>query len=253
MMLANMFRRRWLLTTALVFAGTAVCIRLGFWQLDRLEQRRAFNVQVESMRAAEVLDLNQELPEDIISMEWRALKVTGKYDFEHQVALRNQYSADREYGYHLITPLHFNAATGSSRAQLVILVDRGWIPSEGNAEPAEWRKYDVVGQVSVTGQLRLGQDKPAFGGVADPELSPGQSHLDLWNNLSIERISRQLPDPVLPVFMQPDLGEDQVLPPIPFQPILELDEGPHLGYALQWFSFATILFIGYPFYLRRQE
>jgi cytochrome oxidase assembly protein ShyY1 len=38
-----------------VFLGTAVCIRLGIWQLDRLEQRRAFNAQVETMRAAEML------------------------------------------------------------------------------------------------------------------------------------------------------------------------------------------------------
>ena len=46
-----MFSRKWLVATFLVFFGTAFCIRLGIWQLDRLEQRRAFNSQVESMRA----------------------------------------------------------------------------------------------------------------------------------------------------------------------------------------------------------
>jgi surfeit locus 1 family protein len=55
-----MFSRNWLFTTLLVFLGTAVCIRLGIWQLDRLEGRRAFNAQVETMRAAEMLDLNEE-------------------------------------------------------------------------------------------------------------------------------------------------------------------------------------------------
>jgi len=34
---------------------------------------------------------------------------------------------------------------------------------------------------------------------------------------------------------------------------VELTEGSHFGYALQWFSFAAILFVGYPFYLRKQE
>ena len=38
-----------------------------------------------------------------------------------------------------------------------------------------------------------------------------------------------------------------------FQPDIELTEGSHFGYALQWFTFASILFIGYPFYLRKQE
>ena len=33
---------------------------------------------------------------------------------------------------------------------------------------------------------------------------------------------------------------------------LTLDEGPHLGYALQWFSFAAILVVIYGIFLRQQ-
>src|SRR5688572_29427567 len=106
MFLLKMFQRKWLLRTLLVFAGTAVCIRLGIWQLDRLEQRRAFNAQFESARALPVLDLNQELPKDIGEMEWRSVEVNGEYDFGNQVAVRNQYYGT-EYGYHLLTPLRF--------------------------------------------------------------------------------------------------------------------------------------------------
>ena len=177
MILKKMFSRAWLFATLLVFAGTALCIRLGIWQLDRLEQRRAFNAQVLSMRAAEPLDLNQNLPEDISSMEWRAVTVTGEYDFENQVALRNQYNGDSIW----ISPHH----PASFQRRAAVLVDRGWIPADGNAAPEDWRKYDEPGQVTVTGQIRLGQDKPAFGGVADAELSPGQTRLDVWNNLNI--------------------------------------------------------------------
>ena len=237
-----MFSRAWLLTTLLVFVGTAICARLGIWQLDRLEQRRAFNAQVESMRAEELLDLNQNLPVDISSMEWRAVTVTCEYDFENQVALRNQYNGD-QYGYHLITPLLFNG--------MAVLVDRGWIPADGNAAPERyaWRQYDEVGQVTVTGQIRLGQDKPAIGGVADAELG----RLDFWNNLNVERISEQSPYPLLPVYVQPNVDGNNSEPPIKYQPVVELTEGSHFGYALQWFAFATILFVGYPFYLRKQE
>src|SRR6266540_992455 len=151
-----MFSRAWLATTLLVFVGSAICIRLGIWQLDRLKQRRAFNAQVISMRAAELLDLNQNLPADISSMEWRALIVTGKYDFENQVALRNQYNGD-QYGYHLITPLLFSLSTGSGQAKKVVFVDRGWIPAEGNSTSSDWRKYDEPGSVNISGQIRLGQ------------------------------------------------------------------------------------------------
>jgi surfeit locus 1 family protein len=243
MLLRKMFQRKWLLATFLVLAGTALCIRLGIWQLDRLEQRRAFNHQVESMRAMPALDLNKEQPADLASMEWRAVDVRGEYDFANQVALRNQYSGD-EYGYHLLTPLQFNGGA--------VFIDRGWIPAEGNSNPADWRKYDENGTVNLAGQIRLGQPKPRFGGVADALPADG-SKLEVWNNADLTRIAAQMPYPVLPVYIQPSMDPNDSKPPIPFQPQVELTEGPHFGYALQWFTFATILFVGYPFFLRKQE
>jgi surfeit locus 1 family protein len=226
-----------------VFAGTALCIRLGIWQLDRLTQRRAFNHQVESMRAMPVLNLNQEQPDDIAAMEWRRVEVTGTYDFEHQIALRNQYYFDR-YGYHLLAPLLYGGTA--------VLVDRGWIPAEGNSAPSDWRKYDEDGEVHIVGQIRLGQTKPAFGGVADA-LPANGARLDVWNNADIVHIANQFPYPILDIYVQPNVDVNDSEPPIPYQPEVELTEGPHAGYAGQWFIFATILFFGYPFFLRKQE
>ena len=80
-----------------------------------------------------------------------------------------------------------------------------------------------------------------------------ERRLELWNNADVARIAGQLPYPILPVYIQLDADAQDTEPPIPFQPEIELTEGPHFGYALQWFTFATILFVGYPFYLRKQE
>lgn len=243
MLLLKMFQRKWLLLTVLVFAGTALCIRLGIWQLDRLEQRRAFNTQFESARARPTLDLNQEQPENISQMEWRPVEVSGEYDFANQVAVRNQYYGN-QYGYHLLTPLVINDEA--------IFVDRGWIPAEDNSAPADWRRYDEPGSVMVSGQIRLGRGKPAIGGVAD-SLPEDGSRLQVWNNADITKIAAQMPYPMLPVYIQPAVDANDTEPPIPFQPTIELTEGPHFGYALQWFTFATILFFGYPFFLRKQD
>lgn len=253
MLLRKMFQRKWLLATLLVLAGTALCVRLGIWQLDRLQQRRAFNAQFETARAEPGLDLNQELPEGITEMEWRPVKVTGEYDFVNQIALRNQYNGN-QYGYHLLTPLLLSSSippASAGQAQAVF-VDRGWIPADGNSHPADWRKYDEPGTVHVFGQIRLGQARPAFGGVADV-LPDNGTKLDIWNNADLEHIAIQMPYPILPVYVQPATDASDIEPPIPYQPEVEITEGPHLGYALQWFAFATILFIGYPFYLRKQE
>jgi len=234
----NMFSKKWLLTTILVLIGAAVCVRLGIWQLDRLEQRRAFNSQVESMRAEEILNLNNEIPDNIESMEWRKVIVTGEYDFENQIALRNQVY-DNQYGYHLITPLLFDGGA--------VLVNRGWIPAD-----SDWRLYDEVGEVTVQGLIRLGQSKPAIGGVADALPLDG-TKLEVWNNLDVEKMSAQISYPILNIFIQPNVDEDDTTPPIAYQPTITLTEGPHFEYAMQWFAFAIILFFGYPFYLRKQS
>src|ERR1043165_2325634 len=244
MLLLKMFQRKWILATLFVLVGTALCIRLGIWQLDRLAQRRAFNAQVITERAEPALDLNQGQPENIAAMEWRSVKVTGEYDFANQVALRNQYY-ESQYGYHLLTPLRFND-------KKAVLVDRGWIPAEGNSAPSDWRKYDEKGEVSILGQIRAAQTKPLLGGVAD-QLPENCAKLELWNNADLPHIAAQIPYPVLPVYVQPKPDPNDTTPPIPFQPDVDLTEGPHMGYALQWFTFATILFVGYPFFLRKQE
>ena len=243
MLLRRMFARKWLLATLLVLAGTAVCIRLGIWQLDRLAERRQFNAQVQDMRSQPPLQLDASSAQQLDHMEWRAVHVQGSYDFEHQVAIRNQYNGS-QYGYHLLTPLRFG--------EEAILVDRGWIPANGNATPTAWYQYDEAGQVDLTGQIRLGHPKPALGGIAD-EIPTDGSSLSIWNNADLAQIAAQIPYPILPVYIQQAPIEGDEMPPIPFQPELDLSEGPHMGYAVQWFTFATILFVGYPFFLKKQE
>lgn len=247
----NPFSRRWILTTLIVLIGATACIRLGIWQLDRLKQRRAFNAHYLAMRAAEPLFLDAYPADlDLTQMEYRSVALRGVYDFDRQVALRNQYhtlpGAVEQYGYHLLTPLLFS--DGSA-----VLVDRGWIPAEGNATPTDWRKYDVSGEQILQGWIRLGQSRPALGGVPDPLLTDGQTRLDFWNFVNLERIRQQLPYPLLNVYVQLDPIPTRAAPPFPYQPTYQIDEGPHLGYAGQWFTFAALLLIGYPFYLRKRS
>ena len=240
----TMISKHWLLATLLVLAGGALCVRLGIWQLDRLEQRRAFNTHVESIWMMEPITLSGQSTENLTLMEYRTVSLSGKYDFEHQVALRNRHFQN-VYGYHLLTPLLLDDGAA-------VLVDRGWVPANGNDLPTDWRKYDQAGEISIQGQIRLGSTKPDMGGVPDPALAPGQEKLEFWNIVNLERIRLQMPYPLLAVYIQPDLDPQDLEPPIPYQPEIEISEGSHQGYAVQWFTYATILVLGYPFYLRQQ-
>jgi len=244
--LLSLFSRRWLLATILVVIGVAVNIRLGIWQLDRLEKRRAFNTRVLAQVDQPVLDLQGAgLEQDLANMEYRQVVVTGEYDLSNEVALRNQ-SWGNQIGVHLLTPLRIS---GSDQT---ILVDRGWVPDDDFVYDG-WTEFAEPGVVEVRGLLRASQSKPDYGQRSDPTPFPGAGPLKAWYFANVERIAEQVPYALLPVYVQQ--APDPAWSGLPYraQPDLEISEGPHMSYAIQWFTFAAILGIGYPFFVRRQE
>lgn len=246
MKLNRLISHRWWKTSLLVIAAVIVMIRLGLWQLDRLDQRRAFNARVEEQLAQSALEISEEnLRADLYNMEYREAIVLGEYDHDRQVVLRNQDWQGR-LGVHLLTPL---IVQGSDRA---IMVNRGWIPYE-DFEAGKLSKFDESGLVEVNGVIRRSQTKPRIGGRADQIPAEGEPPLQAWNWINVGGIAGQLPYELLPVYLQgsPEPSRNQM----PYRTQLELDlsEGSHLGYAFQWFTFALILAIGYPIYVSREE
>jgi surfeit locus 1 family protein len=241
-----MFSRRWILTTLLVVAAMGVMARLGIWQLDRLEGRRAFNARVLAQTSQPTLALeDQALEADLAGMEYRQAFVTGEYDHEHQIALRNQYWGN-QWGVHLVTPLR---VAGS---EAVILVDRGWIPAE-EFKSGNWSQFDEPGVVSVSGVIRAPRNEADFGSRSDPTPAPGEGALKAWNFVNVEGLEKQMPYPLLPAYIQQAPDPSWTEMPYRSQPEIEISEGPHMSYAIQWFSFAAVLGLGYPLFIRRQE
>ena len=246
MILGRLFSRQWWKTTVFVLIAVVIMIRLGIWQLDRLEQRRVFNARVEAQLAEPSLDLSaQNLEIDLYNMEYRTAAARGAFDHQHQVVLRNQDWQGR-LGVHLLTPLLIDGT------EVAVLVDRGWIPYE-DYTGGNLSLFDVEGQVQVEGILRRSQSKSAIGGRADQVPGPGEAPLEAWNWINISEISGQLPYELLPVYLAalPEAGQQS--PPYRSELELDLTEGSHLGYAFQWFIFAAILGIGYPFFVHREE
>ncbi len=247
---------RWLIACIIVLAACAVMIRLGFWQLDRLAERKALNAQVQAAADAPAISLNAELTSarltaaGLTDLQYHNVTVTGQYRPAEQVILRNQVYGNLP-GYHLLTPL---AIEGSD---YVILVDRGWLPLD-QSHPADWVGYAQPGSVTLTGKLQLPQNHSALI-PADPTLTPAQSRLDVWTMVNLTRIASQVQGKLLPVYLiraadPAASAAPATLANLPLaQPLqVNLSEGSHLSYAIQWFSFTAILLFGFPTYLRAQ-
>lgn len=230
MNLPNPLNRRWWFPTLFVIAGVYVLIQLGFWQLDRLEQRRDFNQFVAGRWDQEPYDVtNNQLPDELAELEYRRVQLDGDFDYAHQIALKNQFRG-QEPGVNLVTPL----LLPDGRA---ILVARGWVPL-AQSTPADWPQFEAAPSETVVGML---QESQTLAGAKSPE----EPQIE-WFRVDIEAIQQQMPYELLPVFVTqlPEPGrrfEDLPYREIPF----EITEGNHFSYAMQWFSFALIFGLGY--------
>ena len=239
--LALLFSRRWWWKTLIVLLAMAFMVGLGFWQLDRLEQRRALNQQRRAAQAAAPLELTgAPLPSSPLELRDRHAVAPGELDHARQVAIRNQ-NLDGQPGVHLVTPL---LLAGSEKA---VLVNRGWIPVS-EADPTTWRMFDLPLDGPLAGILKPTRRRPDGTVSAIP-----QDPVSGWFRLDIEAIGQTLPYELLPVVLQllPKDAYDPAYLPKPIEPLIYFEEGNHFSYALQWFGFAITAAVVYIAVARR--
>ncbi len=230
-----MAKLRALFWTLFVIVGASVMIALGFWQLGRLGERRALNDEIRSRLNQPPLTVTGETP-GAATLEYRRATVTGAFDFSQEIVLRNR-SYNEIAGVHLLTPMRLE---GSEAA---VLVDRGWIAYTAADLQIRAAYASPTGLVTLTGLIRLSQSRPSPLAPIDPPLSPELPRLDAWYWIDIPRIQQQVPYPLLPFFVEQDAGPDPAsLPAAGWE--ADFGDGPHLSYAIQWFSFAAILVVG---------
>ncbi len=222
-----------------VLAGGLLSVRLGFWQLSRLEERRARNAEILARLDMPVLQVTGEEPPEAVL--YRRVRLVGTFDEEESVVLVSRAYKDRP-GVHLVTPLRLESGVG-------VLVDRGWIPQE-ESSPQGRTRYRTNGTVEVLGIALPSQRQPWLGWLADPTAAP-EGHRDAWRALTVDRIAPQVPYPLAPYYVAQSEPLTGTAGPIP-DPDLDLSEGPHLSYAVQWFSFAAIGLLGGIYWYLRQ-
>jgi len=202
-----------------------ICLRLGFWQLGRLEQRRSRN--------AVTLEQRSLPPSDIRALAGRAEErrvfATGRFDFQHELVLRGR-AKDGVPGVEVVTPL---LLAGSDSAVLVL---RGYVPA-ADAITYDGAAHREPESLTVSGIAML---VPLDSAGAAPATRKGT---ETWRRLDQTAVQARLPYPVESVYILAD--SPAAASPAPRRlPAPALDDGPHLNYAIQWFAFAAIAFGG---------
>lgn len=230
--------RRWWRAVALTLVASVACVLLGFWQIDRREQRLARIAEVEANYDAEPVALGSVLPDTGSPLpqgaEYTPVSVTGTYDPSATVLVRNR-PLDGRYGYLVLVPLELAGPPDASGSpDRVLVVDRGWIPSGPDGSAPASVPVPPTGTVRVVARLRPPEPP-------DTRSAPqGQvQHIDLAGSVTASLGGAAAQGLVTGAYAQLAVEEPAPAQRPALAPEPPADEGPHLGYSIQWFVFAA--------------
>jgi surfeit locus 1 family protein len=233
-----LLRPQWILSHLLVALLAVVLVNLGFWQLRRLDERRAENALIEARQDEPPVELDEVLTPASTAAEAeelraRAVTLVGTYDEAATVDVHNR-TQDGVAGDWMVTPLVLESG---DRVGVV----RGFVAlgPDGDPYPAQVPE----GEVTVEGAVMVPrlQDRTVRHDLEDMLAAP--------DTLGV-LIRAEKSSPAEPAAATLD-GEGDPQSALYSLPPPELTERNHLSYAVQWFIFATIAVVGYPLILRR--
>jgi surfeit locus 1 family protein len=208
---------RFSLKTTIVTASLAcgmICASVWQWgrhlQKQELINRLHETLTLEPIPLADILAAKQPWE----TLTFRRVKVSGTYDFSHEVILRNRNLGGRAGG-HVITPLQVDSTDAH------LLVDRGFLPlgREGRDTRAPYQKPE---RAELYGLVKPSAVRK-FMAPNDPVAGRDLPWVDQWLRVDISAMQKQLPYTVLPVYIE--IMEDPNDPLLPSKIVKEGSAG----------------------------
>jgi surfeit locus 1 family protein len=225
--------------TLVVLAVAGLCVRLAFWQIDRLHQRQERNALLVQRMDARPIPLAR-VPRDTTGLLYHRVELSGPLDNERTIALAGR-SLRGVPGVYVLTPIMLSA-------QSAVLLNRGWAPSADAAtiDFDSLRAQPAARGTAIIVRLPQRQGKPAPAPTVEPPAPSSAAFRRVWFTVDPAALRGQFPYRIADYELQllPDTNAVATGYPIAL-PLPATDQGPHLGYAIQWFSFALIALIGW--------
>ena len=227
----------WIASHLFALAMVVLMVNLGFWQLRRLDERRAGNAQIAAAMSQDPSDIAAYLDTRGLPPEHTSVAARGTYLSDAEVRIGNR-SRGGQPGFWLATPLRL--ADGRT-----VAVVRGWVPRRSLAGLDDRSTAPPAGEVTVAG---LAFDSVGGGRVAvtGPGETPEISRMDLGRFGEVSGVDVE--DVWIRLRAQSPPQPEGLPEPVPDP---DLGEGPHLSYAFQWFFFSAGAVVVYTLILRR--
>lgn len=213
---------KWMLILSAALLLPAL-IGLGFWQIDRAEQKQQL---IQSWSEQQVQTRLPELSE-FSSDQYMNLDLQGYFDRQHYFLLENRFR-DGNLGFEVVVP--FSTVFGER-----VLVNLGWIKAENNRSEKPMVTIPQS-QISIQGGARLIRPGFTLGVLSVDQTWPIRIH-----QLDATYISQLLSTEILPIEIR---VKKTVIPALSLDwPVSVMRPEKHLAYALQWFAMALALLV----------
>lgn len=210
-----------------VFFIVMVLLRLGFWQLDRAEQKRQIQQDRDAQRLAAPVSIELLNLDDQKALKGTKIKLQGHFDNTKSILVSKQIFQGRS-GYEVITL--FNLQAGDR----LILVSRGWVSAKHRQQLPVFTA--VTGVQSLVGEIYVPADKSFF---LPQKIDATASWPLRVHHFDINDISQFFDRPVLPFIVRLEKDSPGVLMRHWWETRLQTTNST--SYALQWFAMVLLL------------
>ncbi|MER7692034.1 SURF1 family protein [Streptomyces sp. NPDC097610] len=236
--------RQWVILTLIALLLIPTMIKLGIWQMHRYEMRSARNQLVaDALHAKPVPVEKLSSPRHAVTRteKYRTVTATGTFDTAREVVIRRRTNADGEVGFHVLTPLVLTDGK-------VVLVNRGWIPTNGAQTAFPKIPAPPAGRTTVTGRL-MADETTAASGIKDIKGLPDRQIM-LINS---EEQARRLGAQVLGGYVEQTAPEPKGDTPEQISDPGSEDAPLNYAYMIQWWLFAAAVPVGWWALVRRER
>lgn len=208
-----------------------VLLKLGFWQLDRAEEKRDLIALYKQQNESAPLIIKNNINPDE-KLNYRTAKIQGHYNPSKQIFIDNKIHQGKT-GVYVLTPFKIKNSDYS------ILVNRGWVPMALDRLTLPEIKT-IKKELLLLGKIKVLNKKPFTVGNKF-QSNKGWPALIQWINIS--EIEKKSDLKLLPYIFLLDKKEQSGYvrdwKPVVMQP------EKSTSYAVQWFSLALALVVIY--------
>ena len=209
-----------------------VLIYLGFWQLDRADEKRQIERNVNSASEKTKLVLNESSNIDLIAEIYRPAVMKGRFDNDRQYLWDNKTYKGRP-GYHVLTPFLLEDNNSA------VMVNRGWVPLLASRDQLPEITVSTK-DITISGVIKNPSNTIQLAGRLD---QMGADYPHVFQAFEPDVFASELGLKLLPVMIE--LATDENYGYVrEWKPYFGKIE-KHNGYALQWFLMALITFFLY--------